>query len=424
MKLAAAKKRLHYGWIVALGCHILFFYGVGLTTGTFAVFLPFLIKERNLTNAQGSSVLGLLSMTGLVFMLFAPSIFKRIGIRYTVFICGILIALGNYAFSMSDSLLGYYISAVIIGIGYGCCSTISVSLLVAEWFEEKRGSAVGFAYAGSGIAAILFSPVLLSIIENDSMSKAFRFQGGCVAALAAAAFLLIRNSPRDKGVTPYGHRESELPGIGNNGRAPAAHPYKDVFRTKKYCILLFTILVLGTTVQPVVSHFPTFLISVGYKPSFAAYLVSVYGVTMVLGKTLYGFIIDELGGYGANFIIFPLWLCTIAISYIAGSSVLAAYVFAALIGMGPALATVSLPIWVGDLFTKESYAAVLTSIQITLNLGSSIGMVVIGYIFDVTGSYRSSFGMIFAAVTASFICIQILYRSFDINKGVLNRKNI
>jgi MFS family permease len=359
-------------------------------------------------------------MTGLVFMLLASAIFKRFGIRYTVFACGILIAFGNFIFSISGSLPGYYASAVIIGIGYGCCSTISVSLLVAEWFEVKRGTAIGLAYAGSGIAAILFSPVLLSIIENYSLSEAFRFQGVSVAALTAAAFLLIRNSPEDKGATPFGHKESVSPEGGNNRPAQAGYISKAVFKTKKYYILLLSILVLGTTVQPVVSHFPNFLISVGYKPSLAAYLVSVYGVTMVLGKTVYGLVIDKLGGYGANFIIFPLWLGTIAISYLADSRMLAAYVFAALTGMGPALATVSLPIWVGDLFSKESFAAVLTSIQITLNLGSSIGMVMMGYLFDVTGSYKVSFSVILVFVTVAFICIQGLYRSNAVNKKSCN----
>ena len=94
---------------------------------------------------------------------------------------------------------------------------------------------------------------------------------------------------------------------------------------------------------------------------------------------------------------------------------LAAYIFAALIGMGPALATVSLPIWVGDLFRKESFAAVLTSIQIALNLGSSLGMVMLGYLFDVTGSYRVSFGVILAFVTAAFIGIQGLYGFYAVN---------
>ena len=121
MKLVTVKRKLHYGWVVALGCHIMFFYGVGLTTGTFAVFLPALINELNLTYVEGSSIISVLSMTGLLFMLIAAKIFKYLGIRLTIFICGILIALGNYIFSISNSLHGYYISAVIIGIGYGCC---------------------------------------------------------------------------------------------------------------------------------------------------------------------------------------------------------------------------------------------------------------------------------------------------------------
>lgn len=416
MKPSAAKTKLHYAWIVTLGCHIMFFYGVGLTTGTFAIFLPALINELNLTNAEGSSIISVLSMTGLIFMLIAAKIFKRYGIRLTVFICGILIAIGNYGFSISNSLPGYYISAVTIGIGYGCCSTIPVCLLVEAWFRKRRGTAVGIAYAGSGVAVIFFSPMLMSIIVDFGLSKAFLFQSVCVAVLASATFLLISDAPEDKGIKPYGQNEYESQTGEKREATPTSIIFKGDFRTKRYYHMLLAIIALGAAVQPVVTHLPAFLISVGYMPGFAASLVSIYGFTMVLGKTMYGLVIDRLGGYGANFIIFPLWLITIAFSFVVGRGVLSAYIFAVLLGMGPALATVSLPIWAGDLFGKESYAAILTSIQVTLNLGSSIGIVLIRFLFDVTGEYNASFSLAFLFAATAFICVQRLYRSSDADK--------
>ncbi|HYE09340.1 MAG TPA: MFS transporter, partial [Patescibacteria group bacterium] len=314
------------------------------------------------------------------------------------------------------SLLGYYISAVIIGIGYGCCSTIPVCLLIAAWFRKRRGTAVGIAYAGSGMAAILFSPVLMSITVNYGLAKAFLFQSICIAVLTFATFLLIRNGPADKGITPYGQNETEKQIDEKNESIQSDIVFTEDFLTRRHYIMLLAIITLGAAVQPVVTHFPTFMISVGYEPHFTASLVSIYGFTMVLGKTMYGLVIDRLGGYGANFIIFPLWLLTIALSFVAGKGVTAAYLFAALLGMGPALATVSLPIWTGDLFRKESFAAILTSIQITLNLGSSIGVVLMGLLFDLTGEYRVSFSLTFLFVMITFICMQGLYRTNAVNE--------
>lgn len=410
MKSATSNNKLHYGWVVAFGCHIMFFYSVGLTTGTFAVFLPYLINEINLTNAEGSSILSVLSLTGLLFMLIVSKIFKRFGIRWTVFVCGLLIAAGNYIFSEANSLLGYYVAAVAIGIGFGGCSTIAVSILVSTWFEKRRGTAVGIAFAGSGMAAILFSPVLTFIIENYGLAKAFLFQSVSVAVLSVVTFLLIRNAPEDKGVCAYGQNKNELQTSERDVADSTGIIIKNVLRTKEYYIIMLAILVLGAGVQPVVTHLPTFLISVGYKPALATSVVSIFGITMVFGKTIHGLVIDKLGGYVANFIIFPLWLLTIALSFAVGKGIINCYLFAALVGIGPALATVSLPIWVCDLFKKENYVTVLTSIQIALNLGSSIGMVLMGYLFDVTGTYRLAFGVTILFVTIAFICMQELYR--------------
>ena len=294
--------------------------------------------------------------------------------------------------------------------------TIPVSLLVAAWFRRRRGTAVGIAYAGSGIAVILFSPLLMSIIVNYGLAKAFNLQSICVAVLALVAFLLIRDTPENKGVIPYGQTEKESQICEMSETTPTGSTFKEAFRTRRYYIMLLGIIVLGAAVQPVVTHLPAFLISVGYTPGFTASLVAIYGLTMVLGKTVYGLIIDKIGGYGANFIIFPLWLLTIAFSTLVGKGIYYAYLFAILLGYRPALATVSLPIWAGDLFRKESFAVILTSIQVTLNLGSSIGMVLMGFLFDATGEYRVSFSLTFLFTTIAFICVQGLYRGICLNK--------
>jgi sugar phosphate permease len=63
--------------------------------------------------------------------------------------------------------------------------------------------------AGSGMAAILFSPVLTFIIENYGLDKAFLFQSVSVVVLSVITFLLIRNTPADKGILPYGQSKNE-----------------------------------------------------------------------------------------------------------------------------------------------------------------------------------------------------------------------
>lgn len=417
MKLRNKIKEIHYGWVVMLGCNLLYFYGVGLTTGTFAIFLPSLIKEMKLSSTEASSILSIISTTGILFMLIVNRIFKKYGIRNTVFICGLLISVGNYLFSKSNSLIDCYLAAFIVGIGYGCCSIIPVSILITRWFNKKRGSAIGIAYSGSGLAVIIFSPILTYIIMTYGIRESFMFQSICVAIMALVVFILIRNYPEDKGLLKYGYI-NEI--INETDKVIEMNNFsigRNIYFSADYFKMIVISFAIGMAVQPTVTHLPSFLISIGYKPYLAMSIISIYGFSMVIWKTLYGMIIDKLGSNVTNFIVFPLWIVTIAFSVFVNKSLVCVYIFLIIIGIGPAIATVSLPIWVGDIFKNDTSSSLLVSIQIIQNLGSSFGMIMMGFLFDLTKSYRISFIIVIILSLIAFNNIKQLYRKAKINNS-------
>jgi len=405
MKLKNKIKEIHYGWVVMLGCNLLFFYGVGLTTGTFAVFLPSLTKEMRLSSTEASSILSIISTTGILFMLIVNRIFKKFGIRNTIFICGLLISVGNYLFSRSNSLIDCYVAAFTVGIGYGCCSIIPVSILITRWFNKKRGLAIGISYSGSGLAVIIFSPLLTYIIMTYGLRVSFMFQSICAAVMALTVFLLIRNHPVDKGLLKYGYIKEMLNETGKGIELNNFNIGSDIYFSGDYFKMIIIAFAIGMAVQPTVTHLPSFLISIGYKPYLAMSVISIYGFSMVIWKTLYGFIIDKLGSYVTNFIVFPLWIVTIVFSAFVNRSIICVYVFLMIIGIGPAIATVSLPIWVGDILKNDKSSSLIASVQITQNLGSSLGMIMMGFLFDLTNSYKLPFVIV---IILSFIAFNII----------------
>lgn len=410
MKKNNKVKNLHYGWIVAIGCNLLYFYGVGLTTGTFSIFLPSMVSEMKLTSTEASSIVSVICTIGIICMLMVNRVFTKCGIRNTVFACGLLIAAGNFVFSKADSLAVCYLAGLMVGVGYGCCSMIPVSLLILQWFDRKRGTAVGIAYSGSGLAVIIFSPILTNIIIEYGVREAFLFQSASTAVLALTACLLIRNRPEEKSLTKYGYindlayntDESSPGGPGLSG---------SVYLTCDYAKLAIVALAVGMTVQPLVTHLPSFLISVGYKPAFAMYVVSIYGFSMMVWKTAYGLIIDRLGSKITNFIVFPLWIATISGSIFVSGRMAYLYIFLLILGIGPAMATVSMPVWVGEIFRNGASGGVLSSILIIENIGASIGVILMGYLFDLTGSYTIPFIIVIILSLTAFISITGLYKN-------------
>lgn len=409
MKVNERLKKIHYAWFVSIGCCLLFFYGVGLTTGTFAIFLPQLTKELNLTNTESSSILSVISTIGLFLMIVVGKISNKIGARRTILFGGISIALGNLIFSLANSLLHCYLGAILVGLGYGCCSTIIIVILLNRWFVKSKGTAIGIAFAGSGIAIIILTPILSNIIFNQGMRIAFITQSIIIFFISVLTFILIRDYPRDIGIEPYG-KLLENDTLSNDKENFTFKLSKDTI-SKKYIIMILIALLLGVTVQPTVSHLPSFLISVGYDETIAMSVVSLYGLSMVFWKTFYGFIIDSLGGNKTNYIFFPVWIMTLIFSGIVYRNIIFVYIFLLIIGIGPAIATVSLPIWVVDIFHDGPANSITTTIQIITIAGSSLGMVLFGYLLDLTGSYNITFLLIILFSFIVFINISKLYNN-------------
>lgn len=404
-------KEVHYSWYVAIGSCIMFAFGVGLTTGTFAIFMPPLITEMNLTNTEVSTILSVITTIGLLLMLLVGWISRWITLRKTILFSGISISIGNLIFSFGNNLLDFYIAAIFIGMGYGCCSSITVTALLSRWFTKSRGTAIGIAFSGSGIAIIIMSPILANLIIEHGVRRAFILQGIIVLFAVILTYLLIRDSPKDIGIKPYGGMSQKMM-LGDDYSEGINQYNKSPFLTLRFIVLSVASLSLGLSVQPVVSHLASFLITAGYEPSIAMSIVSIYGFSMVIWKTGYGFIMDKIGSKKSNLIFFPLWIISIIFSFTTGNNIIFAYIFLFVIGVGPAIATVSLPIWVVDTFKRGNLNTVTKSIQIITILGSSFGNVLFGYFKDINGNYNIPMVSVILLSIIAFLSINSLYLGY------------
>ena len=68
---------------------------------------------------------------------------------------GVLCCAGSmFLYSIAESVLLFYCSAVIMGISVSLTCNIPISALIKEWFDKGRqGLAIGVAFAGSGAGA-------------------------------------------------------------------------------------------------------------------------------------------------------------------------------------------------------------------------------------------------------------------------------
>jgi OFA family oxalate/formate antiporter-like MFS transporter len=113
----------------------------------------------------------------------------RFGPRIIVLIGGFFTGLAWIIDSYATSLTGYYVAAVIGGIGVGCVYATCINNAI-KWFPDRRGLAVGFTAGAYGFGSALTIIPIASAIAAGGFQAAFFWYGlvqGIIIMLASLA---------------------------------------------------------------------------------------------------------------------------------------------------------------------------------------------------------------------------------------------
>ena len=202
-------KKMHYGWVICITCTLLLFVTMGTVSNGFSVYLPYIMEEKGLTNAQTSSLVTLRCAVSFLSMLVIGFYYQKVSIRVGTTIAAAAAGVSFLLYSAAEAYPLFCVGAAISGVSYGLGSMIPVSILINRWFYQHRALALSICASGSGIATIVLPPVTTALVENLSMATTFRIEAVAIFLLAAVIFLALRNQPADKGLLPCGQTQAQ-----------------------------------------------------------------------------------------------------------------------------------------------------------------------------------------------------------------------
>src|SRR5437868_13292639 len=145
---------------------------------------------------------------------------------------GILVSLGFYLCSYTTSLNYLFVCFGVIGglgNGFGYATPIPV---MAKWFPDKRGLAVGLAVGGYGAGSAIFGPLAqLKPIPAYGLPTTFQILGCIFLVMTVVGALLLRNPPagyRPDGWSPAATKSA--------ARAREFTP-GEMLRTPTFCLM-------------------------------------------------------------------------------------------------------------------------------------------------------------------------------------------
>ena len=194
-------------------------------------------------------------------MVFVRQIINKIGIRRTIFIGGILITVGTFVTASLKSVFTLYVGGLIIGLGFGMCSTIPISMLIVRWFKKSIGFAIGLSYAGSGVAVIIASPIFTYIIVRFGLQIAYLVLALWILITTILATLLIRNHPKDKNIEQYGYCEKAELKNRRDTETLEEDFFSDVTKEEhnRFLLMLFVLVIMSIPIKSIVSHMSSIL---------------------------------------------------------------------------------------------------------------------------------------------------------------------
>ena len=156
--LAAARSRLHYGWVVfvlSLGNLTI----EGGTKNSESVYFHALKDSFGRSATYTSAVFSTAGLIGALSAPFLGILLDRWGARVLLPLAGLCILFGWVASSYAADLWQMFIFyGIFSGIGHTGISSFSMTATLAPWFPQTRGRMLGLADSGNPIGQAIFAP--------------------------------------------------------------------------------------------------------------------------------------------------------------------------------------------------------------------------------------------------------------------------
>jgi len=215
----AAKSGIYHGWLVVGAAFLIALFGWGIGFYGPGIYLVALHERHGWPTSDISSAITAYYLLGAALMLFAGGIFERFGARRVISAGVTAMACGAILLPFTARPWQIYSAFAVMSFGWAAMSGAAINIIIAPWFEKRRGLAVSLAFNGASAGGIVIAPLLVFLIGRLNFTAALF----CVAALMlaivipAAALVLRHKRPderdaADEGCDPtQAHRSALAP---------------------------------------------------------------------------------------------------------------------------------------------------------------------------------------------------------------------
>ena len=288
------------GWQMVYTGMMMEFSVIGFVFYCFPLMFTVLERDLGASQSQLSGALSLWFIGSAVGSIFLGRLLDRYSVKRIMIIGGIIFSLGLFSISfIEDSLSLLLIYATLLAVGGPALGNLSVTKLVANWFESKAGVALGIAAIGISFSGVVLPILVDPLIDSIGWRNVYLVFGAVVIfILIPCVRYLVIDTPQE--ICQY---KDNLQQPIDDGLSKALMGLKDFLREKIFWLISLAFAFQFLAMGGVLLHLPlhsenqgfleTWLIF-GFPLKQTVFAYSLAALGGVIGKIFFGYLIDRL----------------------------------------------------------------------------------------------------------------------------------
>jgi MFS family permease len=390
-----------YGWIIIAVTFVTMAIGVNARTA-FSLFFPPIIDEFGWERGITAGAFSFGFVASAIVSPLIGRVMDRLGPR-TVMELGVALMAGGLLLApLTTQPWHLYLTiGVLVGAGSICLGYSGQSLFLPNWFNRRRGLAIGLAFAGVGVGSVTLLPWVQLMIDQTGWRTACRAMGLLVLAVLAPINLFLRKRPEDLGLLPDGDAAASvtsakpISNVVDPDWAAIDWTLQRALRTARFWWLAIGYaggLYVWYAVQV---HQTKYLRDVGFSPGVAVWALGAVSLLGIPGQILLGHVSDRVGRewiWSASCAGFAICFSAL-IALSSYPSLVLVYVMVLSQGaLGYGLTSIMGAVVV-EIFQGKHYGSIFGTIMVAALAGGAAGPLVTGVLHDLSGSYTLAFAI-------------------------------
>ncbi len=334
---------------------------------------------------------------------------NRFGSRVVTAVGGVIVGLGYMLSSINGNLqLLTFTYGVIAGVGVGIAYGVPLAV-VAKWFPDKKGVAVGLTVIGFGLSPLITAPLAKSLIDSYGVRQTFMILGVAFSAIILAIATVLKTPPQDWKPAVWNPTTTNSGDVFNHNQGAMVQSQGFYGLWLCYTIGTFSGLAAIGISSPLAQEI------IKLDAATAASTVSLFAVFNALGRLFFGWFTDRFSPKLGAIVSFTLVLIASLMMLKAGPGAVASYLVAFSLfyfSFGGWLAIA--PTTTLILFSSADYAKNYGIVFTAYGAGALGGTLLAGRIRDIFGSYTVFFyPTTVLAILGIVLAVFLLKRSFS-----------